>query len=497
MLFNSYEFLFGFLPIAWLAHRWLAHRAPALATPWLALASLGFYAWWRVDHVAVILGSIVVNHVLVAAISGAMAQGRSRAASAWTAAGVALNLAALGWFKYAGFGAEILRDLGLHGPVVEIALPIGISFYTFQQIACLIDARRGAPPEGGLARFALFVTFFPQLVAGPIVHHREMMPQFDAPRREPVVASLAIGATLFVVGLAKKVVIADTAALAADPVFAAADAGAVIGFLDAWAAALAYSVQLYFDFSGYSEMALGLARLFGVVLPMNFAAPYKAASIADFWRRWHVTLSRFLRDYLYVALGGSRAGPVRLLVNLFLTMTLAGLWHGAGWTFVLWGALHGAFLVAHRLWSDHGPKGFAPAVVARWLSWALTFAAVAFGWVLFRAETVGGAWAIWAGMLDPRGIGQGFAILEALTPLAAVALGLGLAFFAPTIHELMAERNTALPSPGYPATAPLAGSAPAWAAWRPSVALGVVAGAGLAAALVLMGSPSPFLYFQF
>jgi D-alanyl-lipoteichoic acid acyltransferase DltB (MBOAT superfamily) len=377
---------------------------------------------------------------------------------------------------------------GLHG--LDVVLPLRISFFTFQKIAYLVDVHDGRAQPGRLLEFLIFVFFFPQLIAGPIVHHAEMMPQFRAlgaaapPDPAATWANLAIGGTVLLAGLFSKVVVADHLAPFATPVFDRARDGGAIGLLDAWQAALAYTGQLYFDFSGYSIMALGLGLLFGIRLPVNFNSPYQATSIIEFWRRWHITLSRFLRDYLYIPLGGNRKGPRRRYVNLMLVMVLGGLWHGAGWTFVIWGALHGACLLAAHLWRDNG----APRLPA-WLGWFLTLLAVVVAWVFFRAASLPAALGILGAM---AGLGDTIA-----TPLYS-PLGIGLsaallafAALAPNIQTVMRNQQIALD----------AGSAasrlPAWLAWRPSYPWAVVAGMGITAIVLSSSTRSEFLYFQF
>ncbi|MFV1982133.1 MAG: MBOAT family protein [Thiohalomonadales bacterium] len=320
--------------------------------------------------------------------------------------GILFNLLLLSYFKYSNFfittiNAAIDLDWGFY----NVILPIGISFFTFQQIAYLVDTASNKTSEHNLLHYSLFVVFFPQLIAGPIVHHKQMLPQFsnDATYK-PALDNISIGISIFVIGLFKKVIIADNLALIATPVFDAADAGNTVNFFQASSAVLAYSLQLYFDFSGYSDMAIGLARLFGVKLPLNFFSPYKAKNIIDFWKRWHMTLSVFLRDYLYLPLGGNRKGPSRRYVNLMLTMTIGGLWHGAAWTFVAWGALHGIYIIINHLWK----KIWARSLEKWWsilLSQLVTFVFVSLAWVLFRAETFSGAMEIYSGLLNlPYGV---------------------------------------------------------------------------------------------
>lgn len=340
MLFNTYEFILAFLPISVLAFyligKLIGNRA-AVAS--LILASLFFYGWWNPAYLTLIGASILVNYGLGQRLRLANYHSRSAMKSATLMAGIVINLGLLGYFKYMNFFVDTAADLFGTGFTLErIVLPLAISFFTFQQITYLVDTSRGLAEEYGFLHYTLFVTFFPQLIAGPIVHHSEMMPQFV---RKDLCKfrhrNLAIGMSIFALGLFKKVIIADNVAVFGTPVFDAANAGVTLSFIEAWGGALAYTFQLYFDFSGYSDMALGLARMFGIRLPLNFNSPYKAVNIVEFWRRWHMTLSRFLRDYLYIQLGGNRKGVTRRHANLMATMLFGGLWHGAGWTYVAWG----------------------------------------------------------------------------------------------------------------------------------------------------------------
>ena len=480
MLFNSHIFLFAFLPMTLIGFFWLARRGPFAAQIWLTAASLVFYAWsgWR--FLPLLLASIAVNFIIGRALTKRAREGRGQ--SVLLAAGIVFNLGILFYFKYAGFAAANFAALGLHLDLGNVVLPIGISFYSFTQIAFLVDAARGQAREYDLPRYALFVSFFPHLIAGPIIHHKEMMPQFAEPktyRWSP--DNLAVGLTLFTLGLFKKVAIADRISPYASPVFAAADMGGTIPFADAWLAALAYTLQIYFDFSAYSDMAIGLARMFGIHLPLNFNSPYKSLSAIDFWRRWHITLSRFLRDYLYFPLGGNRKGPLRRYVNLMLTMLLGGLWHGAGWTFLVWGALHGLYLVINHAWRGLGLR--LPAFAA----WMLTFLAVIFAWIFFRAHSFSGALNMLRGMSGASGL----AAHGILAPIgwAYVVCGLAIALLAPNTQEIMRRY---LPAPFYDIAPPARG----WA-WRPSGGLALATGGLLLAAILLMPRASEFLYFQF
>ena len=489
MLFNSIEFIFVFLPAAFLAY-WLAWPyGPAARNSVLLVASLMFYAWWDVRFLPLLLVSIVVNYSIGRTMLGQ--PDRRRLAML---IGVTLNLVALGYFKYMNFfvdNVEALSGRPLH--LARVVLPIGISFFTFTQIAYLVDASRRKASEYNLLNYGLFVTFFPHLIAGPILHHREMMPQFETSDRSELTRNVAIGLSLFAVGLFKKTVLADTAAPYAGPVFAAFDAGTGASTVEAWIGAFAYAFQIYFDFSGYSDMAVGLALLFGINFPVNFLSPYKATSIIEFWRRWHMTLSRFLRDYLYIPLGGNRRGPARRYLNLGVTMLLGGLWHGASWNFVVWGGLHGVYLGI-----NHAGSGRLEAAVgargSRLLGWLLTFLAVTCAWVFFRATTLPGAVRMIVTMF---GFGSAF-LPVGMTPAstgqagAFLVLSLALCTALPNMYDLLREHRIGLVAD--------AGAGGRGLRWRPGLAAGVLYGAVFLVALgFLFFTPneSPFLYFQF
>jgi alginate O-acetyltransferase complex protein AlgI len=403
MLFNSYEFLFGFLPLTVILFFGLARKSHALAAGLLALASLVFYAWWDPANLLVILPSIAFNFAMGKAITNSRDSARAKARVLLVLA-VGLNLSALAFFKYTNFLITNLNDaMSLGLPPANINLPLGISFFTFTQIAYLVDAWRGEVKEYNPVHYALFVTYFPHLIAGPILHHKQMMPQFGREATyHPSARHVALGLSVFTVGLAKKVLIADELAPHANRLFDAANPG-LYGFTEAWLGSLAYTFQLYFDFSGYSDMAVGLSLLFGITLPINFLSPYKSVNIIEFWRRWHITLSTFLRDYLYISLGGNRSGKARRYLNLLTTMLLGGLWHGANWTFVIWGGLHGLYLVINHGWQSLTSGRRAPAALSPWLkglSVLLTFVAVVVAWVFFRADSVTDALAILTQMTD-------------------------------------------------------------------------------------------------
>ena len=417
MLFNSYEFIFLFLPATFIIFFAIARLGHETAIAWLVIASLFFYGWWNPADLILILLSMVVNVGLGNFLSNTYKLGQIKRSKLCLTLGISLNLGVLGYFKYAGFFIINLNSItGTNIDLGHIVLPLAISFFTFQQIAYLVDAYKGITQEYRFSHYALFVTFFPQLIAGPIVHHNEMLPQFMHQNSlKPRLENVAIGLSIFSIGLFKKTVLADGVANYSTPVFAAAAAGETLSFFVAWGGALAYTMQLYFDFSGYSDMAIGSARLFGIRLPLNFHSPYKATSIVEFWRRWHMTLSRFLRDYLYIPLGGSRRSKVRRYFNLMATMFLGGLWHGAGWTFVAWGGLHGLYLVINHAWHRArqmlGWSNATSSRIGKLMAWLITFVAVVVGWVFFRATDFHSAVAILKGMFGINGVALPNAIL--------------------------------------------------------------------------------------
>jgi len=408
MLFNSYAFILAFLPLTLFLFHGLRRagfeRSSILA---LTLMSLVFYGWWNAKYLLLLVPLIFANFAVAVCIVPRNGR-RPAGAKPLLIVGLVFNLAALGYFKYANFFVDNVNSLlGLDLFLEKIVLPIGLSFFIFQKIAFLVDAYNGKVERLNLLDYSLFVAFFPQLIAGPIIHHSEVMPQFR--RTGPVSAEcFALGITIFTIGLAKKVLFADTAALYASPQFVAVAAGARLDLLAAWSAAFAYTAQLYFDFSGYSDMAIGSALLFGIRLPVNFNSPYKSANIIEFWRRWHITLSRFLRDYLYIPLGGNRKGRTRRYLNLLITMLLGGLWHGAGWTFAIWGALHGFYLAINRAWRTLAERlGFRSESsngLGRMIGQATTFLAVVVAWVFFRSENVSSAIEMLKAMAGSNGI---------------------------------------------------------------------------------------------
>ena len=385
MLFNSYAFIFVFLPLVFFVYFFLnKKRLSNLAKAFLVSASLFFYAYWSVYYLPILLGGIVFNFL----VSKFLAKHQSKAILIF---GIVCNLALLGYFKYADFLISNLNAIAnTNLSLLHIALPLALSFVTFQQIAYLVDSYNKQTKENSFLNYCLFITFFPQLIAGPIVHHKEMMPQFA--NKFNLIKNykfIALGLFVFSMGLFKKSVVADIFSIFANAGF---DVEGNLTFLQAWATSLSYTFQLYFDFSGYCDMAIGLALLFNIRLPINFNSPYKALNIQDFWHRWHITLSRFLRDYIYIPLGGNRGGQSRTYLNLFFVFLIGGLWHGAAWTFVVWGALHGVAIVIHRCWQKLNFK------LNKLIAWIITFNFVNFTWIFFRAKSFKDAMRVIRGM---------------------------------------------------------------------------------------------------
>ncbi|WP_445219184.1 MBOAT family O-acyltransferase [Bradyrhizobium sp. Pa8] len=478
MLFNSYPFILLFLPAVLAGYFWLGRRSNLAPVIWLALASLAFYAIGSWQFVALLLSSIAFNYgvgyLLIAAKLAPMQR------KAVLALGVVGDLLVLGIFKYAGFVAENINALAGTHVAVHILLPVGISFYTFTQIAFLVDAYRGQVAHYALPHYALFVTYFPHLIAGPILHHKDMIPQFERKETKYPDAHLILcGIIIFAIGLFKKTCLAD----GIQPLVALAFEARSPSFDQAWCGVLAYTFQLYFDFSGYSDMAIGISLMFGIFLPVNFNSPYKATSIVEFWRRWHMTLSQFLRDYLYISLGGNRRGRVLRYVNLMITMLLGGLWHGAAWTFVVWGVLHGAYLCVNHAFNALAPN--VPTLLVhpvRIVGAVLTFLAVVVAWVFFRAESVTWALRVLHAMADPSNIVLG---REEIAALVLVSIYAALVWLAPNTQAIM----------GYDHDNRRVGEALPAGRMRPLV----LYGASLVLALGILGiqSHSEFIYFRF
>lgn len=497
MLFNSYAFIFVFFPLVLIGFFLIGQRSIRAAAGFLAFASLCFYGWWSVKALPLLLGSICINYWFGLRLSPTPGSGERRA-KAWLAVAVSLNVGVLAAFKYADFFLEnvnvALAAVGATPlPLLQVLLPIGISFYTFTQIAFLVDCWQGKVRERSFVHYVLFVTYFPHLIAGPVLHHAQMMPQFATPATYRVDSNkISLGLAIFVFGLAKKMLIADPLGQFADLVFDGVRDGMAPSLLTSWFGALAYTLQIYFDFSGYSDMAVGLSLCFGVRLPLNFDSPYKSTSIIEFWRRWHISLSTFLRDYLYVPLGGNRKGPARRYANLFLTMVLGGLWHGAAWTFVIWGALHGIYLMINHCWNAGVRRGQASTSrVVSVLGWALTFVATMLAWVVFRADSATAAIALYKGMF---GFNAGSGVFHEFAQLPLrkheffriIAIAMIIALALPPTIALSRWIPMAPRFAGHPAYG------------RTFAALtGLSCSALLAVCASKLGTYSPFLYFRF
>jgi D-alanyl-lipoteichoic acid acyltransferase DltB (MBOAT superfamily) len=473
MLFNSTVFIFLFLPVTLAVYLLLnRQRLTTAANAWLLAASLFFYAWWDVSYLPLILGSILFNYTIGCLLAeGEQQQKRSVSRRAIFLCGLCANLALLGYFKYADFFlSSINAALGSQLPLLHIVLPLGISFFTITQIAFLVDAYEGLVEERNLLSYALFVTFFPHLLAGPILHHKEMMPQFDRLRNKVLnYKNLALGLFLFFVGLFKKVIIADPFSSLATAGF---DAAASLSLSEAWVASLSYTLQIYFDFSGYSDMAVGLGLMFNIRLPVNFNSPYKATDIIDFWKRWHITLTAFITTYVYTPILRSFNSVTfaRSLVAVFLAMFVSGLWHGAGWTFIVWGSLHGAALVVNHSWRRRKLK------LPPFVGWLLTFGFVNTSFVFFRAREWHDALKVLKGMLGLEGINFGRDSLAALHTDGGTMTLLAIA-----LTVALLGRNSLQLAEAFRPT------------WKGCLMLAFVA----CYALFNMSRVSEFLYFQF
>lgn len=550
MLFNSYAFIFLFLPMTVLGLMAVnALQSHRLSLVWLVLCSIVFYGAWNPINLGIILPSIGINYGLALGIRRQLDRGESgKRLAAWLLAlGVGLNLCFLGYFKYKNFFIDSVNGIfGTDWPLYSVFLPLGISFITFQKIAFLVEVRSGIVKDFKIFDFLAFVFFFPQLIAGPIVHYREMTPQFEKIGGRVDTSDLAVGICLFAMGLFKKGILADGVAPYALPAFSAAAQGEPVTFFTAWTGALAYTFQIYFDFSGYSDMAIGLARIFGIRLPVNFNSPLKASSIIEFWSRWHITLSRFLTNYIYMPIqmavmrSRTRRGKPLLsrrvrsvpafatliAVPTVLTMLLSGLWHGAGVTFVAWGAVHGILLVANQAWRQWRPAWDQDAYerIMKPLGFVMTFFAVTAAMVLFRADTMVAAGQIYRGMLGINGVSLPQSILlhsggigEWLSQAGVVAeissaSNFAFAFAwlmvlflvatrAPNTLELMRDFDPALHfklQPGMVRLAPMTaeGVPRAWTVqfnWQWALAMAAV----FVFAALSLSRPSEFLYWQF
>lgn len=543
MLFNSYQFVFCFLPIALAGFAWFGSLGkPKACLVWLAAASVAFYAWWNPVNLLIIAPSVLANYILARALLR-WGDDRPGWAQAALVLGILGNLAFLSYFKYKNFFLEISNDaLGTDFVFTQIVLPLGISFITFQKIAFLVDVYTGRVRAFTFQSYSLFVFFFPQLIAGPIVHYREMMPQFDKSTGRVSGQDIAVGLGLFSLGLFKKVILADGIAVHVSPIYATAASGQPVTLLYAWLATVGFTLQVYFDFSGYSEMALGAARLFGIRLPMNFNSPLRATSIIDFWGRWHVTLVRFLTDYVFnpmafaitrarlskrksvLAGHGSSVGAFFwvLIVPTMVTMLLSGLWHGAGYGYIVWGLLHGSYLVINHTWNTYRPQAWsACAMYSRVMApvgLVLTFVGVVLAMAFFRAPTIGGGMNMAAGMFGFNGVSLPMAIGNQLAPwlpsfvalewtsgkgfvqgVIWTVLLLAVAWCLPNTLEIFSRYAPALGFTGQGGTAALRKLRRLGLSlqWEPSVRWATAVAFFAAIGIIALGQPTEFLYWQF
>jgi alginate O-acetyltransferase complex protein AlgI len=511
MPFDDFSFLFVFLPgllAVWLTLAWFrADRHKWVVAGFLGATSALYYWLGSPEFFPLLVLLTLFNFAI-----GWVVAKNPRTPLYWF--GMAVDLGVLGWFKYDNFAIQLLNSsLGLALPAVATVLPLGISFFTFQKLAYLTDIRRGEKERWHLGEFFLLVWFFPQLIAGPIVRPHEFIPQWRALRldRRRVVINLCVGLTLFFVGLIKKFAIADVVAPYADLVFGQANQGSAPRLTDAWIGVMAFTVRIYFDFSAYSDMAIGLARIFGIRLPINFFSPYRASCIIEFWRRWHMTLSRFLRDYLYIPLGGNRHGRARRYLNLMTVMLLGGLWHGANWNFVFWGGLHGLYLTVNHLWRDAGRRP-VPALAG----WAITLIAVMFAWVPFRSPSLSATVSIWAGMVGLNGIAfphwapfarelgdwlpgyfevrsvlHPFVVIQGPYVLLVIPIAMAIAVVMPNVYQWLDRFQPAM------YYEPLKVAQRWKLTWVPTVPAALALVAATAMALMYAGRPLTYLYWQF
>jgi alginate O-acetyltransferase complex protein AlgI len=526
MLFNSYEFIFVFLPVVVAVFFAIGLVSREWALRWIIVASLFFYGSWRPLNVLIIAPSVAINFVLARMLQRMGKRENQAAAKTILFLGIAFNVAFLGYFKYSNFLVGAVNDaFGTQMVLARIILPLGISFITFQKIAFLIDVQAGRIESFTLQDYCLFVLFFPQLVAGPIVHYREMMPQFKRASCRFDKDNVSVGVTLFVFGLFKKVFIADSIAPIVKPIYEHATSGGSIGLLSAWIAAIGFTLQIYFDFSGYTDMALGIARFFGIRLPPNFNSPLKASSIIDFWQRWHMTLTRFLTAYIYNPLtlwltrrraakgrtgfGGRNKGLgafVELLMfPILLTMLVSGIWHGAGYTFIVWGVLHGLYLTVNHAWRQVGPKLWRDESSYRRFmqpaGFVITFACVSASMVIFRSANLRTAADVLQGMLGLRGIGSsGLTVLRDQLGVSLKNVAFWIA--APAFIALVCPNTLQILSPYEPALGwkpitPIGATARTHVLWKPSLVWAAVVSIVAAIGILHLGGNSEFLYWQF
>jgi len=522
MLFNSYEFIFAFLPVVVAVFFALGRASRVWALRWVIAASLVFYGWWRPLNVLIIAPSVLINFLLARLLQRLNKQGRRGSAQVVLLVGLAFNVAFLGYFKYSNFLVGAINDaFGTQMFLARIILPLGISFITFQKIAFLIDIHAGRVESFTLQDYCLFVLFIPQLIAGPIVHYREMMPQFHRVSCRFDKDNVSVGLTLFAFGLFKKVFIADGIVPLVTPIYEQATSGSSIGLLLAWVAAVGFTLQIYFDFSGYTDMALGIGRMFGVRLPPNFNSPLRASSIIDFWQRWHMTLTRFLTAYIYnpltLWLTRRRAARVRsgfaapskgpgafielLMFPILLTMLVSGIWHGAGYTFIVWGVLHGFYLTVNHAWRLLGPKLWRDKLsYERFMQptgFIITFMCVSASMVIFRSANLKTAADLLQGMLGLHGIG-----LSQLKNISVgrmkiafwIAVPAFIALVCPNTLQILSRYEPALGWNPSPHDGPTLRNRILWGpslAWAAAVSIIMVVG------ILYLGGQSEFLYWQF
>lgn len=489
MLFNSLQFIFIFLPLCIGLYSIAIRFGRKSGMLLLILMSISFYTIWLPYHFIILFFSICLNYC----ISFEICKYRSKW---WLTSGIVLNLVLLGYFKYSSFlAANLLRLLGAQYEFVATAIPLALSFHTFQQIAFLIDCRNQRSRPEGFGKYLFFVFFFPQLISGPIIHYRDFSKQFstiDTLKSN----NISAGLTLFALGLFKKLIFADNIQPVSDHLFSSIYHGNQPGLLDAWVGALSYSCQIYFDFSAYSDMALGLAKIFSFRLPINFNSPYKAENVTEFWRRWHITLSTFLRDYLYLPLGGNRVSNQRKYLNLLAVMLLGGLWHGASWTFILWGGYHGLLLITYHIFRNDISKILVFSYVSyRFFSIFLTFILTTIGWVLFRAPDLETAFGVYGAMLGFNGFFGDSIMASGSFMLLACLLFIIFAF--PNTMEIMSRYRVALVSPIIAKKSFLEMLIGFSIRWRPTVVSAVVVSLIFVFDLSYLGGSNRFLYFQF
>jgi len=519
MLFNSYTFIFFFLPIVLLVFYKLKHKT--LSIYWLILSSFFFYAWWNTIYLMLLIGSIVFNYYLSKILHYyTHNNGRHCYQTFFMFFGIFSNLFLLGYFKYYNFftnNINIVFDCKFRNH--EIILPLAISFYTFQQIAFLVDSCKEESTKCSFKYYCLFISFFPQLIAGPIMRYFETVPQYQKKNFFAFnYSNVSIGISIFIIGLFKKIVLADGIAPYATSVFNAANNGETIFFIESWCGSLSYTFQLYFDFSGYSDMAIGLGRMFNIIFPVNFYSPYCTTNIIDFWKQWHITLSSFLRDYIYIPLGGNRKGNLKKYINIMLTMLIGGLWHGAGWTFIVWGGIHGIYICLNHLWRSSGITNNKYILkyisIYNFISFLITFLALNIAWIFFRSENILTAKEIMFGLLGINGINLPPGYLNFFGSYSEMLLNYGILFqsdilpsyiniiawlviltcitwMGPNTYEIFQYYKPALRLTFNKTFYHLP------IRWTPSLLWGMIISCIFTICIILLSSASEFLYFNF